>query len=278
MKRAWAVCKRDFAGTFTTPVGYVVVGVYALITGLAFTASFVTYTWATQSPASRGYTGVPDLEETMLSPFLVFCGQVLMFMVPLITMRSLAEERNRGTMELLLTHPLRDRDIIFGKYLAALGVNGVLMLVVAVYLALVASYTGVEPAVLVFGLVTVFLMGAAFTSLGLFISSVTKNQITAASATFGVLFISYVLGVLADNLSEDNPAPDAWDEQIRAAVGAVYTFFGAFARELPLDAHASNMAQGVVEPVDVAYYVLFAAFFLFLTFRSLESRKWRLSA
>jgi len=275
MKNIWAVCRREFVSYFTTPIGYVVVGTFAVIAGLGFSASFLFYAKVSQSPAEFAYTGVPDFEETFLSPFLVFCGMLIMFIGPLVTMRLLAEERNRGTMELLLTHPLRDREILFGKYLAALGMLAVMMVVLSVHLGLLAYFVDIELAVLGFGLVTVFLMGAAFLSLGLFVSSLAGNQVTAGTMTFALWLVSYILGSLGEDLPKGNPAPETWPETLRVIVGHGYGVFRALVQELPLDAHAREMAQGVVEPKDIAYYILFTAFFFFLTFRAFESRKWR---
>ncbi|MCC6486715.1 MAG: ABC transporter permease subunit [Candidatus Hydrogenedentes bacterium] len=275
MRNSWAVCKREFASFFLTPVGYIIVGTYAAISGLGFAASFIKFCQITVAPSEFGYEGIPDFEELMLSQFLVFCGQLMLFIGPLITMRLLAEERNRGTMELLLTHPLRDRDIVFGKYLASLGIVTVLMGVVAVYLMIIGQYTEVEPAVLVFGLVTVFLMSAAFMSLGLFVSALTGSQITAAILTFALWFISYILGTFADNLPEAMTVPQQWAGALQSFALFVYGIFRQLAIELPLDGHAEQMTQGIFEPADIAYYLLFISLFLFLTFRALESRKWR---
>ena len=275
MRNAWAVCKRELTGYFVTPIGYVVVGVFATVLGLGFSASFLFHASVTVNPTEFAYSGVPDFEENMLSPFLVFSGLMIMFIGPLVTMRLLAEEKGRGTFELLLTHPLRDREIVFGKYLAALGMLVVMMLAIGVNLAIVAYYVEVEPAVLGFGLLTVFLMGAAFMSMGLFVSAVTSNQITAGVMTFGLWFVMYILGSFADKLPDKNPAPENWAEGLRNMVGSLYGVFHDLVGELPLDAHARDMAQGIVQPKDIAYYVLVAAFFLFLTLRALESRKWR---
>lgn len=275
MTGTWAVARREFTSYFTTPVGYVILATFAIIAGLGFTSEFLAYARATQAPATYGYTGVPDLEEQLLSPYLVFCGVLIMFMGPLITMRLLAEERSRGTMELLLTHPLRDRDIVFGKYLASLGMLCAMLAVIGVHLLVIDYFSDIEPAVLVFGVFTVFLMGAAFLSLGLFVSSTAKSQVTAGMITFGLWFVSYVLGTYSKELPDANPAPAEWPESAQSAVYFIYSVFRRFAQELPLDAHAIDMAQGIVRPNDVAYYVLFIAFFLFLTFRSLESRRWR---
>ncbi len=275
MRNLWAVCRREFAGFFLTPVGYVVVGMFAAISGIAFTLSLLTYAKMSMAPTSYGYTTTPDFTETLLSPYLVFCGMLLMFLSPLITMRLLAEEKHRGTMELLLTWPLRDRDIIFGKYLAAMGMVVIMILVIAVHLVLVAHFTALEPAVLAFGLLAVLLMGAAFISLGLFISAVTRNQITSAVITFGINLLLYVAGNLGERMPEANPTPLAWPEFARGAIGQAYQVLRGLALELPVDAHAKEMALGVVQPRDIGYYVLFSAFFLFLAFRAFESRNWR---
>lgn len=275
MRNTWAVCKREFASFFLTPVGYIVVGLVALISGMAFTISFFFYAAVSQNPADYAYTTVPDFEETLLSPYLVFCGTLIMFLSPLITMRLLAEERHRGTIELLLTQPLRDREIIFGKYLAALGMIGVMLAVFTLHLGIVFLFVRVEPAVLAFGLLAVVLMGAATMSLGLFVSAVTRNQITSATLTFGLCLLLYIFGSIGEKLPTAAPAPDSWPAPLQAAVGFAYNVFRLLVLELPPDAHAREMALGVAEPKDIAYYVLFSVFFLFLTFRALESRQWR---
>jgi ABC-2 type transport system permease protein len=276
MRNTWAVCKREFKSFFLTPVGYVVVGMFAVIAGMSFSISFITHSDITQNPTMYAYTAVPDFEETFLSPYLVFCGMLIMFLAPLLTMRLLAEERHRGTIEFLLTQPLRDREIIFGKYLAALGVLGVMMLVVGVNLCIMGWFVdNVETPVLIFGVLTVFLMGAACISLGLFVSSVTKTQIMSGTITFGATLILFILGNLGEDMPAESPVPEGWPAGLRTFIAFFYRVFRGLVMELPIDAHARDMALGVVQPLDIAYYVLFSAFFLFLTFRALESRNWR---
>lgn len=275
MNRMLSICRREFAGYFLTPIGYVVVGMFAAISGIAFTIALLGYAKMSVNPTAFGYNTTPDLGETLLSPYLVFCGMLFMFLSPLVTMRMVAEEKHRGTMELLLTWPLRDRDIIFGKYLAGLGMLLVMILIIGIHLVLLGSLAPIEPAVLVFGLLTVFLMGAAFTSLGLFVSSIARNQITSGTATFGISLLFYVAGNLGEQLPEGNPTPTAWPDLLRTLGGYVYAIVRGLVLELPVDAHAREMALGVVHPKDIGYYVLFSAFFLFLTFRVFESRNWR---
>jgi ABC-2 type transport system permease protein len=275
MRNTWVVCKREFKSYFLTPVGYVVVGMYAAVTGLAFTIAFLVVARMTQAPAQFGYNSVPDFEETFLGPYLVFCGILIMFLAPVITMRLLAEEKHRGTIEMLLTYPLRDREIIFGKYFAAMGMVLVMMAVTAVHVTIVSFLVPVEPVVLIFGVVTVFLMSGAFISLGFFISSLTRNQITSAVLTFGITLLLYVVGNMGDDLPKQNPVPTTWPAAVQAPLAMGYTLFRGIVVEMQLDAHAKEMAQGIFQPKDVAYYLLFAIFFLFLTFRSLESRNWK---
>lgn len=273
MRSTLAVCRRELASFFTTPVGYVILGTFTAISGLAFAATFILFCRITVSPTEYAYDGIPKLEELMLSPYLVFCGQLIMFIGPLITMRLLAEERSRGTMELLLTYPLRDREIIFGKYMASLGIVVSMIVVVAAHMAMVGYYTDVEPAVLVFGLISLFLMSAAFMSLGLFVSALARSPVTAGVLTFALWFVSYVLGVYGKKLPEVLTPP--WGETVTRGVNFFWGIFRQLVVELPLDRHCEQMAQGIVRPEDIAYYVLFSAFFLFLTFRALESRQWR---
>lgn len=275
MNNTLAVCKRELKSYFLTPVGYVVVGMITLISGIAFTASFLMYSDMSQAPSNYGYTTIPDFEETLLSPFLVFTGILIMFLSPLITMKLFAEEKNRGTIELLLTLPLRDREIIFGKFLAAMAMVGVVLIFVSVDMAIVAWFVDVETMVLVFGIVTVLLMSMAFVALGLFVSSVTRNQITSGTITFGINLLLYVAGYFSEDLPNTNPAPEGLPEIARGFIGLGYATLRGLLQELSLDRHAREMAQGIVAPADVVYYLLVTAFFLFLTFRALESRTWR---
>lgn len=275
MSRIWFIAKREFKSFFLTPSGYVLLGLIAFLSGVAFILSFLTYVQVSQSPFQYGYTSVPDFEETFLSPYFVFCGILIMFLSPLVTMRLLSEEYSRGTMELLLTYPLTDRDIIFGKFGSALAVLLLAVVLIAINVALLLPYTAVEWVVLVFGLFSVFLMGMAVLSIGLFISSLIKSPITAGLVSFGTYLIIFIVGNVAEKFPVKNPVPETFPTPIKSLIGNIYLLVRAILLEVPLDNHAKNMALGIFEPKDIAYYLLCTAFFIFLTFRSLESRNWR---
>lgn len=275
MGSTWIIAKREFKSYFSTPVGYVVLGAFALIAGLGFAYSFIVYGFMTETPAEYELAAIPDFEETFLSEYMVYCGLMMMFIGPLISMKLLAEEHNLGTIEMLYTLPLRDRDIIFGKYFASIAMLGLMILTTGVHLVIVYFYVDVEIEVLLFGLLAFFLMGAAFLSMGLFVSSLCKTQITAATVTFAVYFVLFMIGTLSDKIPDAVTIPETWPESVRSVVVVVHGGIQSIALELPIDAHARQMAQGIFQPEDVAYYLLFIGFFLFLTFRSLETRKWR---
>lgn len=275
MNNTLAVCKRELKSYFTTPMGYIILATFALMAGLYFARSFMEYAAYTVQPRLLGLEAPPDLEGWFLSPYLVFCGQLIMFMGPLVTMRLLADERSRGTIELLLTYPLTDRQIVFGKYLAALAIVVLMVAIVVVHMAVLAYFTSVEWAVLGLGLVAVALMGAAFTSMGLFISAVSSNQVTAGVLTFALWLGSYIGGTLARDLGETVAVPEGWPAAVQTGLQAIYGLVRAILTEMPLDAHAQEMAEGLLRPVDLVYYALVIALFLFLTLRALESRRWR---
>lgn len=275
MGKIFCIAKREFKSYFITPSGYVMLGLVGLLCGVAFSLSFLTYVDISQSPFQYGYSSVPDLEETFLSPYFVFCGILIMFLSPLITMRLFSEEYSRGTMELLFTYPLRDRDIILGKFLASLGILVLAVLVIAGNSILLLPYTDVEPVVLIFGLFSVFLMGMAVLSIGMFISSLIYMPITAGLVSFGLYLVLFIIGNIAEKMPTKNPAPETLPQVLQKIIGALYALARNLMLELPLDNHAKNMALGIFEPKDIIYYLLWTAFFIFLTFRSLETRYWK---
>ena len=275
MRNTWAVCKREFVSYFITPVGYVVAGVFALISGIGFAASFIGYARATQSPSAYGYTGVPDFEETLLSPFLVFCGLLIMFIGPLATTAPAGggKEPDRRTVPDPPAPEPRDRvwQIRRGARHAAgddgRGVDsdgrGVVFRAPRR-----AGGAGIR-------VITVFLMGAAFLSMGLFVSSITRQPGDGRYRDVWPLVWPYVLGSLSRDLPDAIALPENWSPWAVRAASFGYSIFRSLATELPLDVHAQEMAQGVLQPEDILYYVLFSAFWLFLTLRVLETRLWR---
>jgi ABC-2 type transport system permease protein len=178
---------------------------------------------------------------------------VLLFLLPLVTMRLFAEERRAGTIELLLTYPVRDGAVLAGKYLAALTLYGVMIAATLVYPAMLYAFARVEWGPVVTCYLGLLLLGGTFLAVGLFVSSVTENQVVAAVGTIGILLTFWIVGWTAD-----------------FAGGAL----GAVLRHLSIIEHNDTFTKGVLDTKDIIYYLNFTALALFLALRSLESRRW----
>jgi ABC-2 type transport system permease protein len=178
----------------------------------------------------------------------------MLFFLPFMTMRLFAEERRSGSIELLLTYPLRDGAILLGKYLAALALYGLMLVATLVYPLIVAYFAPLDWGPILTGYLGLLLLGGAFLAVGILASSLTENQIVAAIVSFGILLIFWVLGWRAESLG------GAW---------------GSILSHLSLLDHFDSFARGVLDTKDVVYYLNLTAVALFLALRSLEARRWK---
>jgi ABC-2 type transport system permease protein len=178
----------------------------------------------------------------------------LLVLVPLLTMRLFAEERRLGTLELLWTYPLRDGEIIAGKFLACFGVVTLMLASTAVYPLVLSRLHPVDPGPLLAGYLGLWLLAAAFVACGLFLSALTDSQLLAGAATYGVLLLFWML---------------TWNEAAMSD-GAL-----ALVKPFSLFDRFVTFAQGGIDTRDVVYLVLFTATFLVVTFFALDSRRWR---
>ncbi len=255
MGRAWAIYKRELAAFYVSPVAYVVTAVFLAICGYFFyslTAFFHLVSFqAMQNPmvASR-----LNATEGILRPLLSNTGVLSLFVVPLLTMRLFAEEKKQGTIELLLTYPVTDRQALAAKFGAALTVYLVALAATGVYPAYLSWLTDVELGPLAAGYLGLALLGGAFIAIGCLASSMTENQIIAAMVTFGALLLLWIIGWSAD-----------------VAQGA----FSRLLAYLSLVGHLESFSKGVVESKSVVYYLSVTAAGLFGTLRILESKRWR---
>lgn len=245
----WPVYKRELKSYFYSPVAYVVMLFFVLLTGIFFMLFVSDFSMASmnQSPYGGGY----NLNITMrvLRPLLGNMSVIMLFILPLITMKPFAEERKSGTMELLFTYPLTDLDIMLGKFLAAFSLFVIMLGLTLVYPLFLYIYSQPETGTLITGYLGILLLAASFMALGLFISSLTENQIIAAVATFAVLLTFWFINF--------------WSESNQVL------------RHLSILEHFSSFAEGVIDSRDVVFYLSFILLWLFLTLRVLESKKWR---
>jgi ABC-2 type transport system permease protein len=253
--RVWPVFKKELRLYFTSPVAYAVGTIFLLIAGYFFYSIFAFFTMASmQAMMNPAMARELNVTDSVLRPLFSNLSVILLLIMPLLTMRLIAEERRAGTIELLLTYPIRDGAVLAGKYLAALALYAMMIGLTLAYPAMVAYFAQLEWGPLLTGYLGLLLMGAAFLAVGLFASSLTENQIVAAVITFGVLLMFWVIGWSADY-----------------AGGA----FGRVLAHLSILEHNESFSRGVVDTKDVIYYVNFTALALFLTLRALESRRWK---
>ena len=252
--RIWPIYKKELRLYFTSPVAYVLLTIFLLIAGYFFYSIFAFFTRASMQTAMNPGMGRDlNVTDSVLRPLFSNVSVILLLLMPLVTMRLFAEERRAGTIELLLTYPVRDGAVLVGKYLAGLTLYGVMLAGTLIYPAILLYFAKVEWGPLATGYLGLVLMGGMFLAIGLFASSLTENQIVAAIVTFGILLMLWVLGGTA--------------EFAGGPLGAVLT-------HLSILEHNDTFAKGVLDTKDIIYYVDFTVLALFLTLRSLEARRW----
>jgi ABC-2 type transport system permease protein len=195
-----------------------------------------------------------NVNQQMIRPLLLNMTVVFLFLLPLITMRTYAEEKRSGTIELLLTSPLTDVQIVAGKFLGALALYGAMLGVSLVHFALLFAFGRPEWKPLVTSYIGLLLFGGCFISLGLFISSLTRNQIIAGAATFGVFLLLWVIDWIGQGMGP------------RAEAVLKY---------LSMTEHLDDFVKGVIDTKHLVYYLSFITFGLFLTVKSVDSERWR---
>lgn len=255
MGNFWAVFKRELKVYFASPIAYAAITIFLIISGYFFFSTVSYYALATfqamQNPRMMQTLTVADM---VIRPLFSNMGVIMLMMMPTITMRLFAEEKKSGTFELLFTFPIRDIEVLLGKYFAALAFFTVMLALTGFYILILFFLGKSDPGVVLSCYLGLFLMGAAFIALGILISALTENQIVAAVVSFGLLLLLWVIG---------------W------ATSLVGPTLGPVFEHISLVQHYQNFTKGVVETSDVVFYLSFIFFFIFMTLRVLESKRWR---
>lgn len=253
--KIWPIMKKELRLYFTSPIAYVVIAIFLLLAGYFFYSIFAFYTMASmQSAMNPQMAGSLNVTDSVMRPLFQNMSIILLLLMPLVTMRLFAEERRSGTIELLLTYPVRDGAVLLGKYFAAFVLYAVMIALTLLYPAIVLYFARPEWGPLLTGYVGLLLMGAMFLAIGCLASSLTENQIVAAVTTFGILLLFWVVGWSADYAG--------------GALGKLLT-------HLSVLEHNDSFAKGVFDTKDVIYFVDVTLVGLFLTLRAVEARRWR---
>jgi ABC-2 type transport system permease protein len=254
MRNIWVIAQKELNSYFVSPVAYLLLTMFAIIFGFFFWNS-VGYFNAASLQSQMGGQAMPmSVNEYVIRPLLSNIGVVGLFFIPMISMRLFAEEKRLGTIELLATSPIRDIEVIIGKWLAAMILYGVLLLFSAINFAFLFRYGNPDWKPLAIGYLGLLLQAGGLLAIGTFISSLTKNQIIAGAATFGVCLLLWVL---------------EWVSGYETATWAkVLAYFSVIT-------HYDSFSKGVLDTKDAVFYVSMIFLGLFLTSRSMESLRWR---
>jgi ABC-2 type transport system permease protein len=254
VRNVMSVAGKELRGYFASPVAWVMMGLFALIFGWFF-ISYLTFFVRNSMQSMMGGGQQPmNVNMELIRPLLSNASVLVLFLLPMITMRTYSEEKRSGTIELLLTSPLTDFEIVAGKFLGTVGLYLGLLAVTAVYIGILFLYGRPEWRPLISGYLGLLLMGGCFISIGLFISSTTKNQMVAGAATFVVGLLFWVVSWFADSSGP--------------MMSAVLSY-------LSITEHFDDFGKGIIDTKHVIYYLSFISFGLFLTLKSVDSERWR---
>jgi ABC-2 type transport system permease protein len=284
-----AIFKRELRAYFASPTGYIFMGFFLLISGVLVALN----NFMSASPNYQGMLGS-----------ITF---VFFIVVPVLTMRLFSEEMRQRTDVLLLTHPVSVTGVVLGKYLAALTLFLITLAVTVLYPVLMSFFGSLEVGEIVTGYVGFFLLGACFIAVGLFISSLTDNQVVAAVVTFGALLLIWILDAILQGLPKDVVAGVIFAALLvigaaalvyfttrslfvtlgvvvagAAAVLLLYFlkkevydgFVVRFFEWLSLLKRYESFNLGIIKLSPIAYYLSFAGTFVFLTVRMIEKKRW----
>ena len=254
MRNVWTICRKELGSYFASPVAYILLVMFGLIMGFFFWNMLAIFVVEGMEMQMRGQTFPMNLNEQVIRPLLSNVSVVGLFFIPMITMRLFAEEKRTGTIELLATSPVRDLEIILGKWLAAMILYSCLLLFTALNFSFLFKYGNPDWKPLAMGYLGLLLQAGALLALGTFISTLTKNQIIAGAITFGAELLLWVVG---------------WVGEYETATWARVLSY------LSVITHFESFARGMFDSKDAVYYVSFIFLGLFFTARSMESLRWR---
>jgi ABC-2 type transport system permease protein len=237
-----AIYKRELRSYFITPIGYVFAGMFLTVSGLLFS-------WLVLSADNSG-----SYSYAKISNYFVYLLFVFSVLIPLLTMKLLSEEKKQKTEQLLLTSPVSLTGVVIAKYLAALTIFAATLLVNSLNYILLYIYGNPNAAVILSNILGLFLIGASFIAIGLFLSSVTENQLIAAVSSIAVIVALLLISLLADTIEKE--------------------FFRVILKWFSVIDRYAPFTLGYFDIPAIIYFVSFTAVFLFLTVRVYEKRRW----
>jgi ABC-2 type transport system permease protein len=259
MRSFYAIYRKEMGHYFVSPIAYVVIAAFVLITAVLFSVDLnYEMTQAMRQQMQGMQYGMPtnvDVPSAVLREFFGLFSTLVLFLAPMMTMGVFADERKRGTMELLMTSPISETQIVLGKFFASLTLFAIMLAPTLVYVIFLFAHSDPAPPwkILAGGYAGILLLGGSLLALGSFVSSLTENQIIAAVLTFLAILLIWLLNI---------------GQSLSGWVGSTLSY-------LSLISHYEDFTRGIVDTSSLIYYFSFMALFIFLTVRSVDSMRWR---
>jgi len=243
------IALRELRSLFLSPLAWIILGVVQGIMAWKF-LGFIDYYFTIQAELIN-IKDAPGVTDLVIAPLFDFSKVLLLIISPLITMRLLSEEKQNGSLKLLLSSPVSMTEIVLGKYLGALLFFSIVILIIGIMPLSLLSSTNLDMGKFASGMLGQFLTIAAFTSLGLYMSSLSSQPVNAAAGTFGLLIIFFIINIAGNATTEGN------------------NFFNY----ISITYHSIQMLRGIVNTADIAYFILFSLGFILLSIRQLDSQR-----
>jgi ABC-2 type transport system permease protein len=254
MKNIWIICRKELRSYFVSPIGYLLLVMFAVIFGFFFWNSVGYFVNMALESQMEGEQAPMNISEQIVRPLLSNINVIGLFFIPMISMRLFSEEKRSGTIELLATSPIKDYEIIVGKWLAAVLMYALMVASTLLDFAFLFKYGNPDWKPLAIGYLGLILQAGGLLAIGTFISTLTRNQIVAGAATFGICLMLWV----ASWVSQYN---DATWAQVLSYMSVV--------------PHFDSFAKGVIDTKDAIFDASVIIVGLFFTARSMESLRWR---
>ncbi len=254
MRNIWTICRRELYSYFVSPIAWVLLAIFALLSGtftFLISQSFVRAGFESQM---SGQSFPMNVNEQVIAPLFSNIAVIGLFLIPLISMRLFAEEKRQGTIELLITSPIHELEIIVGKWLSAVLMYAALLAVLVIDYSFLFFYGNPDWKPVATGFLGILLQGGCLLALGTFISTLTKNQIVAGAVGFALALLLWIMNWTTSFGNSDTVQ---------------------FLNYLSIVSHLDSFTRGVIDTKDVLYYCSMIFLGLFLTARSLESLRWR---
>lgn len=243
------IALRELRSLFLSPLAWIILGVIQAIMAWKF-LGFIDYFFSIQADLIK-IKDAPGVTDLIVAPLFDFSKILLLIICPLITMRLLSEEKQSGSIKLLLSSPVSMTEIVLGKYLGALLFFCIIILIMGIMPLSLLSSTDLDMGKFAAGMLGQFLTIAAFIALGLYMSAVSSQPVNAAAGTFGLLILFMIINIAGDATTEGN------------------NFFNY----ISITHHSIQMLRGIVNTTDIAYFVLFSVGFIILSIRQLDAQR-----